>query len=288
MTQAANGLAEDTCDPFALIGRGASPGHMARPAQRLHLSAAASPRLCCNDRCNLQGRSCFPTRLRTFDELHAEALRPRVLTVRELFGRMLRQVKGVSGESSAVRNWVVLVRRTPVPRFFLLAAAERAEAILSAYPTPRLLSDAYDAQATNDARAGLLRGLAVHGQRNTLGPAISTAVHVFFNAEHRYPGAPVLTAQPLGVGRGDDVHDAPAAGPDLGGDYDDEGEDGDLAPMRGASQAARAGRGGRGASASSAGGSGRGRGRGRGGMWRGRGAGRGGWAGWKARAPGSH
>lgn len=102
LTQAATGLAEDACDPFALIGRGASPGHMARPAQRLHLSAAVSPRLCCNDRCNLQGRSCFPTRLRTFDELHAEALRPRVLTVRELFGRMLRQVKGVSGESSAV------------------------------------------------------------------------------------------------------------------------------------------------------------------------------------------
>lgn len=204
LTQAASSMAADVCDPFALIGRGASPARMHAPS-RAHTPAARSaaatappPRLCCNDRCNLQGRACFPTRLRTFEELSEEAGKPRVLTVRELFGRFLCQVKGMS--------------------------AERAEAVLAVYPTPRLLAEAYDALPSDDARAGMIKGLAVPGQRNTLGPALSAAVHVFFNAEHRYPGAPALV--PPSAGGGAALPPPPGAAafgaPEEGGAEEDE------------------------------------------------------------------
>lgn len=158
-------------------------------------------------------------------------------------------------------------------------SAERAEAILCAYPTPSLLADAYDALPSDDARAGLLKGLVVPGQRNPLGPALSAAVHVFFNAEGRYPGAPALAVPPpqAALARDDPALDSAPLGADDGfGGEDDEDYPAGAAAAGGAGRggAARGGRGrGRGA------GVGRGGGRGGGGnpAWRGRGGGRGGW-----------
>ena len=73
----------------------------------------------------------------------------------------------------------------PLPPQVPGVSADKAHALISAYPTPAALIAAYArlGPALRRDGPGMLAGLAVPRQRNRLGPAVSAAVYEAFNRD---------------------------------------------------------------------------------------------------------
>ncbi|RYE97047.1 MAG: hypothetical protein EOO41_03920, partial [Methanobacteriota archaeon] len=128
--------------------------------------ACAASRSCTSDVCQLWGRAAFPRRIITYEEWQALASKPRMLSLMTVFGRMLRQVHGCS--------------------------ADKAQAILERYKTPRGMMAAYAAAVeAGGSRAGefMMRDFLVPRQRNTLGPSLSATLFRVFNTRVTQAGS---------------------------------------------------------------------------------------------------
>jgi ERCC4-type nuclease len=149
----------DEDDDALLTSPAASLG---KPSPGLSYSQLLDRRPCRNTICSMWSRTGMPQRPQTYQEWVTKAAKPRTFTTLALFGRMLRQVN--------------------------LCSADRAELLLTLYPTPMSAyracnalqgsssssSSDYAAQEHRNALIKKLSALSVPNQKISLGPAFST------------------------------------------------------------------------------------------------------------------
>lgn len=208
MSQAIEDTTAAAGNALWLIGGGASSagGSAYSDGTPSPVSAAGNvgpPHLCRYDRCNLWGRPGLPRVVRSYREFKALSAKARAYTVRQLFGRMLRQINGLS--------------------------ENRALAVLERFPVPTALAAAFDAQPTTRAKMEMLASLPVRGQINgTLGPALSAAVYTAFNNRDAAPlpraagGQDAATGGSCSSSAGSAGAVAGAAGRGFSQEWDDE------------------------------------------------------------------